>query len=92
MKHKPENLPLPALFTETTTADYLGVSPNILKLSRHTGYLFKGVDAPPHIRLGRSIRYSRETLDKWLSELPEFSSNADARAKGIAIRVIINNR
>lgn len=91
MKHAHEYLEV-TLLTEKVAAAYISVSPSVLKLSRHTGYLFKGVDAPRHIRLGRAIRYSKQSLDLWVSSLPEFAHTADARSKGLSIRVISRRR
>ena len=58
-------------------ASYLGVSPNLLRLSRHTGELFKGFAAPPYVKMGHAVRYRQSSLDQWLAALPEFESTAD---------------
>ena len=61
----------------TEAARYLGVSPDQLRLSRHTGELFKGVSTPAYLKVGHAIRYRKTTLERWLAELPEFRSTAD---------------
>jgi len=58
-------------------ARYLGVSPNQLRLSRHTGELFKGYPTPAYIKVGKAVRYHKSTLDKWIGDLPEFQSTAE---------------
>ena len=58
-------------------ARYLGVSPNQLRLSRHTGELFKGVATPAYLKIGNAVRYRKSTLESWLADLPEFQSTAD---------------
>ncbi len=61
-------------------ARYLGVSPNQLRLSRHTGELFKGVATPAYLKIGNAVRYRKSTLENWLAALPEFESTADYRS------------
>ncbi len=58
-------------------AKYLGVSPGQLRLSRHTGELFKGVSTPAYLKVGRAVRYRRRTLERWIADLPEFRSTAE---------------
>ena len=58
-------------------AKYLGVSPGQLRLSRHTGELFKGVATPAYLKVGRAVRYRKSTLQRWLADLPEFRSTAE---------------
>ncbi len=58
-------------------AKYLGVSPGQLRLSRHTGELFKHVSTPAYLKLGYAVRYRKSTLESWLADLPEFQSTAD---------------
>ena len=58
-------------------AKYLGVSPGQLRLSRHTGELFKGVSTPAYLKVGHAVRYRKTTLEKWLADLPEFRSTAE---------------
>lgn len=61
----------------TEAARYLGVSPNQLRLSRHTGELFKGVATPAYLKIGNAVRYRKSTLENWLADLPEFRSTAE---------------
>ena len=61
--------------TNNESADFIGCSPNTLKMSRSTGKLF-GVNAPSYIKLGRAVRYKVETLEEWLSQFDEISSTA----------------
>lgn len=58
-------------------ARYLGVSPGQLRLSRHTGELFKGISTPAYLKVGHAVRYRKSTLEQWLAELPEFHSTAE---------------
>ncbi len=58
-------------------ARYLGVSPNQLRLSRHTGELFKGVSTPAYLKVGHAVRYRKSTLENWLAALPEFRNTAE---------------
>jgi hypothetical protein len=51
-------------------AEYLGFSLSTLNNSRYSG-LLGGVKSPPYIKLGKSIRYQRSTLDEWLSQFQE---------------------
>ncbi len=57
--------------TEKEAANELiGCAPQTLRISRCTGKLM-GVAAPEYIKIGRSVRYKRETLEKWLSQFEE---------------------
>ncbi|MCH6585364.1 MAG: helix-turn-helix domain-containing protein [Proteobacteria bacterium] len=66
-----------SLLRHTEAARYLGVSPGQLRLSRHTGELFKGVSTPAYLKIGHAVRYRKSTLEKWLADLPEFRSTAE---------------
>ena len=85
------NTQLPALLDEKEAAHYLGTTANSLKGSRHTGELFKGVPAPPHVRCGKAIRYSIKALDQWLEKLPQFQNNAEARMNGYDVQCNAKN-
>lgn len=65
-----------ALLSSNNAANFLGYSDNTLRNSRHTGTL-AGVDAPPYIKLGTSVRYSVDDLNEWLIQF-----NDSATAKG----------
>ena len=69
------------LLSNNEAANFLGVSPNLLRLSRHTGELFKGAPAPPYVKFGHAVRYRRQSLEAWLDRLEEFRSSADYSAK-----------
>lgn len=57
---------------ERQAADYLGYRPSTLRQSRWSGTL-AGAPAPQYIRIGRSIRYRVEDLDRWLEKHAEVS-------------------
>ncbi len=65
------------LLRHNEAARYLGVSPGHLRVSRHTGELFKGVATPAYLKIGNAVRYRKSTLESWLADLPEFQSTAD---------------
>jgi len=65
------------LLRSDEAAKYLGVSPGQLRLSRHTGELFKGVSTPAYLKVGHAVRYRKSTLERWLADLPEFRSTAE---------------
>ena len=69
------------LLSNNEAASYLGVSSNLLRLSRHTGELFKGAPAPQYVKFGHAVRYRKQTLDSWLETLEEFGNSADYKAK-----------
>ena len=56
------------LLTEAETATYLGVSRSYLRAARCYGDKPGRAESPPFVRLGRTIRYPRETLDRWIDE------------------------
>ena len=66
------------LLNNTEAAKYLGVSPGMLRLSRHTGELFKGVPAPKFMKLGNAVRYPRPNLELWVRSQSQFRNNAEA--------------
>ena len=67
------------VYSTSETAHYLGVCKSDIDKSRVTGEL-RGHPAPSFIKLGRSIRYRVEDLNKWLKERPSFSSIAEESA------------
>ncbi len=67
----------PPVLRHIEAARYLGVSPNQLRLSRHTGELFKGVSTPAYLKVGHAVRYRKSTLERWLADLPEFRNTAE---------------
>lgn len=46
------------------SARYIGMSPSWLAQARMRG----DPEAPPYLKIGRSIRYLRSDLDQWLAE------------------------
>lgn len=56
------------LLTSKEAAHRFGIADITLRTSRTTGKLF-GVDAPKHIKLGRTIRYRAEELEAWLGQM-----------------------
>ena len=55
------------LIDDKEAAPILGVQPNTLKNSRHTGRL-AGVEAPPYLKMGRTVRYEVDALLAWRSQ------------------------
>ena len=55
-----------APLNECDAAKYINVSRSYLRHSRVRGST-KCVDAPPFVRIGKSIRYLPEDLDSWLA-------------------------
>ena len=67
--------------TTKEAAIILGVSPGQLKLSRVNGYLFKGVPAPPFIKMSRAVRYQYIDLMSWGAKQEKFKTTSDYPAK-----------
>lgn len=63
------------LLTSKEAATYLNCAANSLKASRTTGRLFS-TDAPAYLKIGITIRYKIDTLDKWLSQFTEQQNTA----------------
>ena len=55
------------LIDDKEAAPILGVQPTTLKNSRHTGKL-AGVEAPPYLKIGRTVRYEIEAILQWRSQ------------------------
>lgn len=53
-------------FTEVEASQYIGMSRSFLRQSRMEGNRTGRTPAPPFIKIGRSIRYLKDDLDKWL--------------------------
>ena len=66
------------LMSNKEAARFIGVSPEMLRLSRHTGELFKGIECPPFLKMGRAVRYLRSDLAKFVASQRKFQNNADA--------------
>ena len=50
--------------TEREASRYIGMSRSWLAQSRASG----AENTPPHLKLGRSVRYMRSDLDAWLAQ------------------------
>lgn len=57
------------VFTELEAAEYLGVSRSTLAQGRMNGPTRGRKISPPYLKLGKSVRYLKEDLDKWLESL-----------------------
>lgn len=55
-------------FDTRQAAAYLGMSQSWLRQRRMTGQFGDQRPAPPFVRLGRSVRYNKSDLDKWLAD------------------------
>lgn len=67
---KNEALLYALLLNERQASFYIGIEPTTLKISRVNGTLL-GRQAPEYVRFGRTIRYKRDVLDKWVKECGE---------------------
>lgn len=56
----------PRALSEIEAANYISMSRSFLAQSRMTGHRVGRTQAPPFIKIGRSVRYLREDLDRWL--------------------------
>jgi hypothetical protein len=56
---------------EEAAAAYIGMSTSYLRISRMRGAT-KCTDAPPFVRIGKSIRYLPQDLDAWLAARRRF--------------------
>lgn len=65
------------LLSNADAAQFLGVSAHMLRLSRHTGELFKGVPGPRFCKLGGAVRYPVQNLQDWLLDQRQFQSTAE---------------
>ena len=57
------------LLTEQETALYLGLSRSTLRQARMGDRPDGHISGIPFIKIGRSVRYSVEDLDKWVDSL-----------------------
>ncbi|MEH6470330.1 MAG: hypothetical protein V7752_03695 [Halopseudomonas sp.] len=56
----------PRALSEIEAANYISMSRSFLAQSRMDGHREGRTQAPPFIKIGRSVRYLREDLDHWL--------------------------
>lgn len=68
------------LMSNKEAAHYLGVTEQMLRLSRHKKELFKGVQAPQYLKLGTAVRYRKDELDRWLNQFKQYKTTAEAKA------------
>lgn len=54
------------VLSEIETSEYIGMSRSFLRQARMEGNRDNRTPAPPFIKIGRSVRYLKEDLDKWL--------------------------
>ena len=52
-------------FRDAEAANYIGMSESWLRQSRMRG----NPDAPPYLKIGKSVRYLKADLDAWLDRL-----------------------
>lgn len=57
-------------------AEYTGFSTSALNNSRYTGTL-AGVKAPKFLKIGKSVRYVKSTLDTWMTQFQEQTSTSE---------------
>ena len=57
------------VLSEIETAEYIGMSRSFLRQSRMEGNRTNRTPAPPFVKIGRSVRYIKDDLDKWLDSL-----------------------
>lgn len=65
------------LLTTGEAAKFLGYSPRSLNNSRVSG-LLGGVPAPKFVKLGRAVRYKKDTLEKWVHQFDEQQNTAQS--------------
>lgn len=56
-----------ALLTDTQAAAYIGLSAAFLRKGRCVGILGNATPPPPHLKIGRAVRYRVTDLDAWLT-------------------------
>ena len=56
----------PKALTEIEASQYIRMSRSFLAQARMDGNRQNRTPAPPFIKIGRSVRYLREDLDRWL--------------------------
>ncbi|MEX2373991.1 MAG: helix-turn-helix domain-containing protein [Dehalococcoidia bacterium] len=64
---KPSSAIGEGLLTERQAGELLGFTATTMRISRMNGKL-AGSQAPPWLKLGKSVRYRRADLDAWLEK------------------------
>jgi hypothetical protein len=70
------NTIISTLLKTSDAAKYLGTSAQMLRLSRHTGELYKGIPTPKFTKCGRIVLYKRTELERWVDQHKEYENNA----------------
>lgn len=52
--------------TEKEAANYIGMSVSFLRRDRMEGVIGNRTPGPKWLKIGRSVRYLKEELDRWL--------------------------
>lgn len=71
-------MPVKALLTDSEAETYLSLPPGKLRQGRYIGYLYEGVQCPPHIKLGKRVFYRTEDLDQWINQFQSYRTNAES--------------
>ena len=82
----------PAALNNKDSASYIAVTPGLLRLSRHTGELFKGVKGPRYMKCGNAVRYLKKDLDDFLMRLPKFATTAEVHAEEEKVRRLAKSK
>jgi hypothetical protein len=69
-----DDAPKPAFWLDEQAAAYLGLTTHQLYLYRRRG------GGPPFVQHGVRVRYPIDSVKQWASQLPRFSSRAEAYA------------
>ena len=56
------------VLTEQQAAQYIGMSQSFLRQDRMNGKREGRTPGPPWLKIGRSIRYLKKDVDKWLEQ------------------------
>ena len=67
----------PNFLTSKQAAEYLGYSENTLRECRVKGIL-AGIKAPPYIKMGKRVEYSKEDLDNWRNQFKKITNTAQS--------------
>jgi hypothetical protein len=57
----------PTLLLEAEAAQYIRMSVPFLKAGRLNGTIGNRTPPPPHLKIGRAVRYDKRDLDSWLA-------------------------
>ena len=58
------------LLTTKEVALKLRLNPIVINASRVSGQLM-GIEAPKHLKMGRTVRYEESTIEEWLNNFRE---------------------